>query len=219
MNNWKVNSFTKDFLNLQLNYAKETFEESQFSTPQLNVKFWNTDLFIDTDGVEIERGSDLNWEIGRPIEAIMSHDIDFWIYIIGLGLAVYLIFCAIMVLSKRSLAPVWMFLNAFNLIIFVVLFKLDTPPSFNYFLSHFMTTANLGLPQEAELAMERNFKNLGFQAYKSAEFPDKSLYSPTLHDHGFKLHTLRAMPALYSVLALSVLLTIVLIILVKICRK
>ena len=62
---WDILDFDEDFIKLQISYKNPEKIGQFYSRDYISVVFWNINFFRSYQGIEVEMGTELTWQIER----------------------------------------------------------------------------------------------------------------------------------------------------------
>lgn len=140
---WEVIDFNEDFIWLQIDFENpenlDTFSSKDF----ISVTFWGVGFFKSYQGIEVEFGKNLKWQILRQLKQEDKRQIDSLETKLQSVMLAIIVPVLLMIGLGGHLLPTWMFLNSLQLISHVPMLDAHIPASLHYFRVKYLSLIRL----------------------------------------------------------------------------
>ena len=135
---WDVIDYQENYIWLQVSFKNPDNVGSFYSQDYLSVTFWGIEFFKSFNGIEVEFGTELVWQIQRQVDVTVAGELDMINDFVD-GFIVFSSLAAVVFLGMGGrLLPTWMFLNSMQLIVHTPMLNTFMPSNLHYFLISYL---------------------------------------------------------------------------------
>lgn len=140
---WDVIDYQENYIWLQFSFKNPDNVGSFYSQDYLSVTFWGIEFFKSFNGIEVEFGTELVWQIQRQVDVTIAGQLDTINDFVD-GCIVFSSLAAVVFLGMGGrLLPTWMFLNSMQLIVHTPMLNTFMPSNLHYFLISFLNLVRI----------------------------------------------------------------------------